>query len=49
MITEGQVTEAPHYICVTPQTQKGPKYERRTIKSENVRDFIFFSTHDKDK
>ena len=35
---------------VTPQTQKGPKRERRTIKNENIRDFFSFSsTHDKDK
>ena len=25
-----------------PQTQKGPKREGRTIKSENVGDFFFF-------
>ena len=35
------------------QTQKGPKRERRTIKSENIREFfsfLFFSlTHDKNK
>ena len=27
---------------VTPQTQKGPKRERKTIKSENVGVFFFF-------
>ena len=29
---------------VTPQTQEGPKREGRTIKSENVEDFLFFSS-----
>ena len=39
-------------LCVTPQTQKDSKHERRTIKSENIGDFsfLFFSlTHDKNK
>ena len=37
--------------AIMPQTQKGLKRERRTIKSENVGDFFFSfsSTHDKDK
>ena len=37
--------------AIMPQTQKGPKHERRTINREKVGDFFFFfsSTHDKDK
>ena len=33
--------ERERAINVTPQTQKGPKHEKRTIKRETVGDFSF--------